>query len=284
MKVALSGSHGFLGGAIFEELQKRGIGVVRLLRGEVQDKEALEGAHAVIHLAGEPVARGRWTQEKKKEIYESRVIKTQLLAHDLASLNQKPKTFLCASALGFYGDRGEEILTEESDPGSTFLSKVCVDWEAATSTAKEAGIRVVNLRFGMVLGKTGGALKRMLPLFRLGLGGKLGSGKQHVSWVHIDDVVRAVFHVLEHQTFQGPINVVSPSPVTNEQFTKTLGTLLKRPTPFPVPRFLMKAMFGEMAEVVFLASTRIEPRRLLESGFSFQFQTLESALSSLRPS
>ncbi len=296
MKVLLSGSSGLVGSALVPFLTGGGHEVVRLVRsepgretsevrwdpeaGEI-NKAGLEGVDAAVHLAGESIAAGRWTAARKARILESRVKGTQLLAESLAGLEAPPKALVSASAVGYYGDRGEEALTEDSGSGSAFLSEVCRQWEAATEPAARAGIRVVNLRFGVILASAGGALPRLLTPFRLGVGGRLGSGKQFMSWIALDDVVGAILHALTTETIQGPVNAVAPQSVTNREFTKTLGRILGRPTLFPMPACAARLAFGEMADELLLASQRVEPAKLLASGYRFRFPDLESALRHL---
>jgi uncharacterized protein len=242
---------------------------------------AVSGFDGVIHLAGETVV-GRWTDEKKKAIRESRVRGTRNLATALARAESKPKVFVCASAIGFYGDRGEEVLNEESASGQGFLPEVCREWEAASRIAAEAGIRTVNLRFGVVLSGKGGALQKMLTPFKLGLGGRIGDGKQWFSWVHVEDVAGAVQHALRTESLTGAVNMVAPSPVRNAEFTKVLASVLGRPAFFPVPGFALGLVFGEpAAKELFLASQRVEPGKLKGSGYRFQFDELRGALESL---
>ena len=241
------------------------------------DTNSLEGIEAAVHLAGESIAE-RWYSEKKARIRESRVQSTRLLSEALASLKQRPAVLVCASAIGYYGDRGELALPEDGGPGQGFLSEVCQEWEAATQPAAQAGIRVVSLRIGIVLSAAGGALKQMLLPFRLGLGGKLGSGKQYMSWIALDDLVGAIRHILLTPTLQGPVNGVAPHPVTNLEFTRTLGKVLSRPTVMPVPAFVVRLTFGEMGEQLLLASTRVVPQQLIASGYTFRYPDLEGAL------
>jgi hypothetical protein len=241
------------------------------------EAEKLEGFEAVVHLAGESIV-GRWTTRKKARILESRAKGTRLLSETLATRKNPPKLLASASAIGFYGDRGDEIMNESSSPGALFLSEVTTAWERATEPATRAGIRVVNLRLGFVLGAAGGGLARMLLPFKLGLGGRLGSGRQYLSWVALDDVLGAVRHVLHGEALCGPVNVVAPNPVTNREFTKTLGRVLRRPTIFPMPGFAARLVFGEMADNLLLASARVEPLRLLATGYQFRFPQLEAAL------
>jgi uncharacterized protein (TIGR01777 family) len=237
----------------------------------------LEGLDAVVHLAGENVA-GRWTRAKKARIRDSRVRGTRLLAEALARSRRPPKVLACASAVAYYGDRGEEVLRESSPPGRGFLAEVCRAWESATAPAAERGIRVVNLRFGLVLSRAGGALGRMLPVFRVGLGGRLGDGRQYWSWVALDDCVAAIGHALASQGLAGGVNVVAPHPVTNAELTAALGGVLSRPAPLAVPAFAARLAFGEMAREVLLASARVEPARLLAGGFRFRFGRVRPAL------
>jgi uncharacterized protein len=289
MKILLTGASGLVGTALIPALKAAGHEVYRLVRSapnraanEINwnpsegtiDAASLEGMDAAIHLAGENIAEGRWTDEKKRRIRESRVKGTRLLSETLAGLDQKPHTLLSASATGFYGDRGDELLTEQSAPGKDFLAEVCREWELATQPAAQSGMRVVNLRFGVILSAKGGALKKMLTPFKLGLGGKIGSGKQYMSWIGIDDAVGAILFALETETLRGPVNVVSPHPVTNLEFTKTLGRVLSRPTIFFVPEFAARLAFGEVADALLLSSARVEPLRLKEAGYQFKYPEL----------
>lgn len=297
MKVIITGATGLIGSALVRSLLADGHEVTRLVRGGrkgapspgVSDAEwdpaagtadaaALEGCDGVVHLAGEPVAEGRWTDEKKRRIRESRVRGTRLVAETLAGLARKPRVLVSASATGYYGDRGAELLTEESAPGRDFLSEVCREWEAAARQAAEAGIRVVHPRIGVVLDADGGALPRMLTPFKMGVGGRLGSGRQYMSWITLPDVVSVIRRALEDEALRGPVNAVSPQPVTNEEFTKTLGRVLGRPTLFAVPEFAARLAFGEVADALLLSSQRVEPARLKEAGFSYADPELEGAL------
>jgi len=297
MKVVLTGSSGLVGSALIPVLTSGGHEVVRLVRsqprpeasevrwdpetGEI-DPAALEGVDAAVHLAGESIAAGRWTTSRKARILESRVKGTRLLVETLAGLGQRPKVLVSASAVGYYGDRGEERLTEDSGSGSAFfLANVCRQWETATEPAAAAGIRVVNLRFGIILSGGGGALPRLLTPFRLGVGGRLGSGKQFMSWIAIDDVVGAIVHVLKTEALRGAVNAVAPQAVTNREFTKALGRVLGRPTLFPLPACAARLAFGEMADELLLASQRVEPAKLLASGYQFRFPEIEGALRHL---
>ena len=282
MRVAITGSTGLVGSEVMASLSVAGHEVVRIVRrapapgekavrwdpekGEI-DAAGLEGLDAVVHLAGENIASGRWNAARKAAIRDSRVNGTGLLCEALAGLARPPKTLVCASAVGYYGDRGEELLTEESSPGTGFLADVSREWEAASAPAARKGIRVVTLRIGVVLSSTGGALARMLPLFRAGLGGVIGNGRQYVSWVALDDLVGIVLHALQSGELRGPVNAVAPVPVTNREFTKAFGKALSRPTPLPVPAFALRlAVGGEMADALLLASARVFPRRLEATG------------------
>jgi hypothetical protein len=296
MKVLVTGSSGLVGSALVTQLASDGHTVTRLVRskrgaGEGQvlwdpearaiDSASLEGLDAVVHLAGESIAAGRWTAARKARILESRVKGTSLLAETLAGLRERPKVLVSASAVGYYGDRGEEALREESASGSGFLAGVCRQWEAAAAPAAQSGIRVVHPRFAMILSTAGGALQRLLLPFRLGLGGRLGSGRQFMSWIALDDAVGAICHALTHDDLQGPVNTASPTPVRNREFTTTLGRVLRRPTVFPLPAFAARLAFGQMADELLLASQRVEPAKLLAGGYQFGFPDLESALRHL---
>ncbi len=242
------------------------------------EMSSLEQTDAVVNLAGENVAAGRWTEAQKKRVRESRVRGTQLLSESLAQVAAPPRVLVSASAVGFYGSCGDQVLTEESPPGSDFLAEVCKEWEAATVPARQKGIRVVILRIGMVLSGKGGALPAMLPTFKAGAGGKLGDGQQFVSWIALDDLVRAIAHAISTESLSGPVNAVSPNPVRNVEFTEVLGKVLGRPTFLTVPAAVVRLMFGEMADALLLASQRTEPRRLVDTEFSFEHPRLEAAL------
>jgi hypothetical protein len=238
------------------------------------------GFDAVIHLSGESVT-GRWTSAKKRRIRDSRVVSTRNLSQALASAEKKPTVFLCASAIGYYGNRGEEVLTEDSPSGTGFLAEVSREWEAATKPASDAGIRTVNLRIGIVLSRNGGALKPMLLPFRLGLGGRIGSGRQWWSWIHIDDLISAIWQILKTDAVSGPVNMTAPNPATNAEFTRTLATALHRPAILPIPAFAARLAFGELADEGLLSSARVKPKKLLASGFTFRFPNLGDALKAL---
>lgn len=296
MKVLVTGASGFVGSALVPFLVNEGHFVVRLVRkatapghSEVAwdpergtiDLDALEGIDTAVHLAGENIAASPWTAEGKRRIRESRVGGTRLLCESLARLDRPPKALVCASAVGYYGDRGHELLREDSPPGTGFLAQVCRDWEAATEAAGRKGIRVVRLRIGMVLSARGGALARMLGIFRAGLGGRVGSGEQYVSWIALDDLVGAVDHAIRTESLEGPVNAVAPRPVTNREFAKTLARVLGRPAVLPAPAFAVRLLLGEMADELLLASARVEPDRLLLSGYAFRHPELEGALRDL---
>jgi hypothetical protein len=292
MRILVSGSSGLIGSALLPELEKAGHSVARLVRrtpsaNEVQwnpdgniQPAAVDGFDAVVHLLGESIA-GRWTEAKKARIRNSRVQGTSSLANALARTTRLPKVMVCASAIGIYGDRADETLREESAPGSDFLAEVAKQWEAATEPAARAGIRVVLLRIGVVLSRHGGALARMLPPFRMGLGGRIGSGKQWMSWIALDDVVGTIQHALTTESLRGALNTVAPNPVTNAEFTRTLGEVLHRPTVFPLPEFIVRTIFGEMGQALLLSSQRVECAKLLASGYRFRHPELQSALQAL---
>jgi uncharacterized protein len=291
MHILLTGSTGLIGSALAAHLGGNHR-IVRLVRhpkpgmnaipwdpdSGTLDTQALEGVDAVIHLAGESIASGRWTAAKKRRIWESRVKGTQLLAREVSRLFDPPKILVSVSATGYYGDRGEEPLEEDSEAGTGFLASLCREWEAAMQPAIIRGIRVVIPRLGMVLSPQGGALDRLLPVFRAGVGGRIGSGRQYMSWIAIDDLVGVIDHVLFNNSVHGPVNAVSPNPVTNSEFSQVLGRVLSRPARFALPSVAARLIFGEMANEVLLASARVSPARLAESGFTFQFPELESAL------
>jgi uncharacterized protein len=291
LRVLVTGSTGLVGSALVPALTAGGYEVTRLVRrparaeGEVEwdpaagtvDIDGLEGHDAAVHLAGESIA-GRWTPARKKAIRRSRVDGTRILASVLASLESPPEVLVCASALGYYGDRGEELLTEQSPAGAGFLPEVCREWEAAADAAAARRIRVVHLRLGLVLSPAGGALRAMLPAFRLGLGGRLGTGSQWMSWIGLDDVLDVVLHAIHQRSLAGPVNAVAPGAVRNVDFTRILGGVLGRPTLAAVPAAAARLAFGEMAEALLLASSRVAPERLQASGCGFRHPELEGAL------
>ncbi|MHC4876444.1 MAG: TIGR01777 family oxidoreductase [Planctomycetota bacterium] len=295
MRIAVGGSTGMVGSELVSFLTTGGHDVLRLTRGSAIvdddahkiawdpaagtiDADALEGCDAVVHLGGHNIAHGRWTDRMKRMIHDSRVDSTTLLARTLAGLKNPPKVFVCASAIGYYGDRGGELMTEDSLPGPSFLSRTCVEWEQATQAASDSGIRVVNLRIGVVLSPKGGALKKMLTPFQLGGGGVVGNGRQWMSWVALDELPRITQHCIENESLTGPVNAVAPESVDNRAFTRTLGRVLRRPTVFPLPAFVVRTIFGEMGEELLLGSTKVEPTRLEASGYEFAYPTLEPAL------
>ncbi|HEX9759711.1 MAG TPA: TIGR01777 family oxidoreductase [Candidatus Acidoferrales bacterium] len=293
MKVLVSGSSGLVGSALLPYLTTGGHAVTRLVRtstgkneaqwdpvGGTIDAAALEGHDAVVHLAGESIAQ-RWTPESKARIRDSRVKGTRLLAEALARLAQPPKVLVAASAVGYYGDRGDALLREDSASGSGFLAEVAREWEAATAPATAKGIRVVNLRIGVVLSPRGGALAKMLLPFKLGAGGVVGSGKQHWSWVALDDLLGIILFAATTDSLKGPVNAVSPTSVTNYEFTKTLGRVLRRPTIFPMPAFAARLVLGEMVDELLLSSAKVEPAKLTAAGYTFLFPELEGALRHL---
>jgi uncharacterized protein len=293
-KILISGASGLIGTAVGASLAADGREVSRLVRGKVTRKgdvswnpaqpiapEKVSGFDVVIHLAGEGVF-GVWTREKKRRIYESRIIGTRNLAEGLARAEQKPRVFISASAIGYYGDRGDEVLNEQSSPGAGFLAEVCRDWEAATKPALDPGIRIVNIRTGHVLDPAGGILKKMLLPFRLGLGGRIGDGRQWQSWMHMGDWLGALRHIMNHDSLRGPVNLVGPNPVTNAEFTKVLAGVLSRPTFFTVPGLALKAALGrEAANEMLLSGQRVEPAKLTATGYQFQFPDLQGALRDL---
>jgi uncharacterized protein len=290
--ILVTGATGLIGSRLTQALEAAGHTVLKAVRREARhdrevrwilerneiDAAQLEGLAGVVHLAGANIAGQRWSESYKQEIRESRVKGTRLIAETLAKLNDKPRVFVCASAIGYYGDRGDEELTESSPPGEGFLPEVCTAWENSCQAARDAGIRTVNARIGVVLSQDGGALKSMLLPFKLGLGGVIGNGRQYFSWLALDDIVSALRFALENESISGPVNLVAPEPVTNRQYTKTLGKVLGRPTIFPMPGFAAKLAFGEMADELLLASTRVLPAKLQEAGFAFGYPQLEPAL------
>lgn len=292
MKLAITGSTGLVGKKITAELKAAGHQVVKLVRKvsnaeneflwnpdtDKIDAKAFEGVDAVIHLAGESIASKRWSSEQKMKIKQSRVKGTKLIASTLAAMDNPPCVLVSASAIGFYGDRGAEMLTEESKTGDGFLAAVCREWEDATRDAESKGVRVVHARLGVVLSKEGGALKMMLPPFLMGAGGPLGDGKQYMSWIDLDDAAKAFIYLATEGKASGAVNLVAPNPETNANFTKTLAKVIHRPAFFPVPTFGVKALFGEMGEELLLSSNRVSANKLVNSGFKFTYPDLESAL------
>ena len=290
MKIIVTGSTGLVGTALLERLGPAHV-VARLVRGPAgpdgipwdpaggaMDPAALSGADAVVHLAGEGIANRRWSARVKERIRDSRVAGTRVLASALAATDRPPPVLVCASAIGYYGDRGEELLHEESGPGHGFLAEVCRAWEDAAAPARDAGIRVVHLRTGVVLSARGGALAQMLPPFKMGVGGILGNGRQYMSWISLEDLTRVIVHAIETPSLAGAVNAVAPSAVTNREFTKALGRVVRRPTLFPLPAVGARLLFGEMADALLLASARVVPARLQAAGFTFTHGGLEDAL------
>ncbi len=296
MKILITGSSGMIGTALSIYLSSKGHDIVRLTRSKsdpeenkynwipeagIIDTSGLEGINAVVHLAGENISSGRWTDEKKARIRRSRVKGTKFLCESLARLNNKPEVVICASAIGYYGERGDEILTEDSGNGEGFLAEVCSEWENAIGFCSSSGVRTSCLRTGLVLSMDGGALPRMLAPFKMGAGGTLGSGKQYMSWIALDDLLSVIEFVLLDKNISGPVNAAAPNPVTNREFTKTLGSVLKRPALFSMPSFAARLIFGEMGDQLLLSSTRVIPEKLRQNGFRFRFEKIEAAIRSL---
>ena len=296
-RILVSGLSGPIGSALAPSLTANGAHITRLTRTDYSHpskdedsvpwdpdrpfpEDALSSFDAVVHLAGESIV-GRWSESKKKKIRDSRVAGTRNIAEALAKAKDKPQVFICSSAIGYYGNRGDELLTEQSAPGIGFLPDVCREWEAATQAAAEAGIRTVLIRTGIVLSKEGGALAKMLPPFKMGIGGRIASGRQWMSWIDIEDMVGAIHHILKSDLLSGPVNMVAPKPVTNAEFTQTLASVLVRPAIFPMPAFAVKLAFGEMGETVLLGSQRVEPTQLVMSGYPFRFRTLRASLENI---
>lgn len=294
MRILITGASGLIGTALQKSFAESGYEMLLATRSEPksasqiqwdadtgfreEDLERLEGLDAVIHLAGESIAGLRWTDEKKKAIRDSRVFGTRSMIETFDKLKDRPKTFISASAMGFYGDRGDDVMTESSPAGKTFLAEVCKEWEAESRRAEDLGIRTVLLRSGIVLSKDGGALATMMTPFKFGLGGVIGDGKQWMSWISLDDVVGIVNFVIEHENVRGAVNNTSPNPVTNEEFTKTLGSVLYRPTFLPLPEFAVHMVLGEMGDALLLDSTRVIPKRLADAGYEFKYPDLKAAL------
>jgi uncharacterized protein len=294
MKALITGASGLIGTALQEALKEKGWELLLASRKEPKDKghvkwdieegfrdeelDQLEGLNAVIHLAGEGVAGLRWTEEKKKAIRDSRVLGTRTVIDLFSKLKDRPKVFIAGSAMGFYGDRGDDEMTESSPSGDGFFPEVCREWEAESRRAEDLGIRTVLLRTGIVLSKDGGALGTMLLPFKFGVGGVVGSGKQWMSWISLEDEIRAILFVLENENIRGAVNLSSPNPATNEEFTKTLGEVLYRPTILPLPEFAVSMLFGEMGDALLLDSTKMIPKRLMDAGFEYKYPELKAAL------
>ncbi len=295
MNILISGPNGFIGSPLTEKLKQSGHEVYFLTRNKTDQPNSFywkptEGIieldeaipfDTVIHLAGEGIANRRWTDSQKKKIKESRVLGTKLLSEKIAQLEHKPALLISASATGYYGDRADEDLTESSAPGESYLADVCNKWEKSTEAAGSAGIRVVQTRFGIVLGLKGGALKKMLLPFKMGVGGIIGNGKQFWSWIALEDVIEIILFIMENDSLSGAVNCVSPQPVTNYEFTKVLGKVLHRPTFFPMPGFIAKAALGEMADALLLCSAKVHPEKLLAANYPFRQTDLEQALKSI---
>ncbi|MGB5013122.1 MAG: TIGR01777 family oxidoreductase [Pyrinomonadaceae bacterium] len=292
MKVLITGSTGLLGTELQRSFTEKGYELLLASRKEPKDEQhiqwsieegftdpdKLEGVDVVVHLAGENVSGLRWTDEKKKAIRDSRVLGTRNVVDGISKLKNKPKVFVASSAIGFYGERGDEEVTESSAAGDNFLAVTCKEWEAESRRAEDAGIRTVLLRTGIVLSKDGGALATMLTPFKLGVGGVVGSGKQWMSWISLEDEIAVINYVIENENIRGAVNAVSPNPVTNHDFTKTLGEVLYRPTFLPLPEFAVSMIFGEMGDALLLASTKVIPKRLEDAGFEFKHPNLKEAI------
>jgi hypothetical protein len=296
MKIIISGASGLVGSALTNAFRAEGHSLLHLARPgrrlsthEIRwdppsaqvDVPALEAADAVVHLSGAKISEGRWTPERKRVLRSSRIDSTRLLVDSLAQLRQKPHVFVSASAVGYYGNRGDQILTESSEPGGDFLSLLARDWEAEASRAAQAGIRAVILRFGVILSNHGGALPQMIRPFRFGVGGRLGSGRQWLSWIALEDVLGIIRSAIADAHIQGPVNVVAPDPVRNADFARIVGRTLHRPALFPAPKFMLRLALGEMADTLLLASQRVLPDQLLKANYTFQFRELETALKTL---
>jgi len=294
VRILISGATGFIGTPLVSYLASQGANVVQLVRSKdshiphsivwdpesaLARKEDFEGFDAVIHLAGEPLTLARWSSKKRDKILHSRTLGTMFLSHLLSNATHPPAVFISASAVGYYGHRGEEILTEESETGDGFLANVCSSLERASFAIRKRGARVVYARFGMVIGPNGGFLKKMLLPFKLGLGGKVGSGKQWMSWVHREDLIQALIHIIKDSSLEGPVNVVAPNPVRQEEFARILAQLLHRPHFFRLPSWLLRLLFGVTADELILSSSRVQCAKLLASKFAFNYPDLRSALS-----
>lgn len=288
-RILVSGGSGFIGSPLISFLESQGYRVVQLVRGSnpisdhsiIWDPEAhiapegsFDGFDIVIHLAGEPLTLNRWSKEKRELILKSRVEGTMFLSHLLSTVRNPPKLFISASAVGFYGDRGDALLTEDSTAGTGFLSHVCGAWEEASFSLKNRGVRTAQARFGMVIGPNGGALEKMLPAYRLGLGGKLGDGLQWISWIDLEDLIKAIQHIIHEESIEGAVNIVSPNPVRQEEFAEELAGLLHRPHFMRVPAWLLRFLLGSVADEFVLSSTRVKPSKLLASNFQFQYPDL----------
>lgn len=280
MKIMISGSNGLIGGNLKNALTQQGHNIIGLSR-DFSKPIDFSDVDVVIHLAGENIAQKRWSEDQKDKIKNSRLIGTKQLSDQLAASEHKPSLFISSSATGYYGDRKDKELNENSEPGTGFLPEVCVEWENSTKSAENAGIRTVHIRTGIVLSKEGGALKKMLPPFLFGAGGILGDGKQFMSWISIKDEINAILFIINNQTITGAVNLTAPNPVNNYEFTKILGKVIKRPTIAPLPGFIARIMFGEMADAILLTGNKVYPKKLIDAGFSFEHSTLDKALESV---
>ncbi|MCH7818173.1 MAG: TIGR01777 family protein [Candidatus Marinimicrobia bacterium] len=296
-KVLISGASGLLGSACSEYFSNKGHAVFKLVRREPNsdneifwnpmkgelDLMKIEGFGSIINFSGKNIGLGRWTEKSKKVIYDSRIQSTTLLSESISKLNNPPESFMSSSAVGYYGETGRALVNEGVEPGKGFLSDLCVKWEKATMPAVKAGVKVIQLRSGVVFSAKGGALAKMLTPFRIGIGGRLGDGSQYLSWIMIEDYVRAVYHLMTFENIQSPVNIVSPEPVTNREFTKILAKVLNRPAIIPIPAFVLKTLLGQVAEEILLSSTRAIPQLLMGSGFEFKYPELEDALKRCLP-
>lgn len=294
MKIVITGASGFIGSALTPYLESKGHIVKRLVRthknephfgfwdpeNQILDPKELEGYDAVINLSGENVAKGRWNKQRKQRIYNSRIQSTHLLSKTLLEMKNPPRIYINASSVGYYGNKVEPT-NENGTYGHDFLAKVSKDWEEATTLVKSKRIRIILMRLGMVLSPQGGALAAMYPYFKLGLGGKISSGKQIISWISLEDLLAAFYFCLTHPSIEGPVNAVAPFPITNKQFTESLGKALHRPVIFPIPALILKLFFGEMAEALLLNSSNITPEKLINSGFEFTYSSLEKYLAKM---
>jgi hypothetical protein len=295
-RILMSGASGLVGSALVPTLLAGGAQIVRLARAGAPSRageqtvpwdpsqpispDAVSGFDAVIHLAGENIV-GRWTPAKKARIRDSRIPATTHLAQALAEAKQKPGVFLSASAIGYYGNRGDEVLTEDKNPGSGFTADLAREWELATTSAVNAGIRTIQMRIGVILAASGGALSKMLTPFKMGVGGKIGSGRQWMGWVDLQDILGAIHHLLKTDSLNGPVNLVAPNPVTNAEFTKILASVLSRPAIFPMPAFAARLAFGQMADELLMASQRVDPSKLIATGYAFRFGDLRTSLKAI---
>ena len=280
MNIMISGSNGLIGKNLKNALTQQGHNIIGLSR-DFSKPIDFSDVDVVIHLAGENIAQKRWSEDQKNKIKNSRLIGTKQLSDQLAASEHKPSLFISSSATGYYGDRKDKDLDENSEPGIGFLPEVCVEWENSTKSAENAGIRTVHIRTGIVLSKEGGALKKMLPPFLFGAGGILGDGKQFMSWISIKDEINAILFIINNQTITGAVNLTAPNPVNNYEFTKILGKVIKRPTIAPLPGFIARIMFGEMADAILLTGNKVYPKKLIDAGFSFEHSTLDKALESV---